>query len=156
MSAREQHPSIRHGASESQSHSAIADLMEALSRFATQLTAIGDEFHRERGLHATDSAALHLLSRRPMSMGELAGALRLTPAAVTSVVDRLEASGLAERRADEQDRRRTIVSATSLIDPQADDVHRRVFDALASVPSDELSRLTQVVATLRDALEPPD
>ena len=86
-------------------------------------------------------------------MGDLASGLRLTPAAVTSVVDRLESAGLAERRPDEVDRRRTMVSAIPLVDATAEDFHRRVFDALAGVPVEELLRLTAVVGSLRRAIE---
>jgi DNA-binding MarR family transcriptional regulator len=126
--------------------------MEGLTLLADRLTAIADDFHRSHGLHGTDSAALHVLSRRGMTMRELARALQLSPGAVTSVVDRLEAAGLAERRPDERDRRRTIVSALPVADPAADDFHRRVFDALSNVPPDELAGMTRIVASLRDAL----
>lgn len=151
MSSREQHPAASDGASES-SHAEIADLMEALMLLADQLSAIADEFHRSRGLHATDSAALHLLSRHAMGMSELARGLRLSPAAATSVVDRLQSAGLVERRPDQRDRRRIVVSALSFADPDADELHRRVFDALADVPPEELTHLTAIVASLRDVL----
>ena len=100
MRTHEQHPAAGNRASES-SEVAATDFMGELTLLADQFTAAADEFHRNHGLHATDSAALHLLSRSSMTMGELASGLRLTPAAVTSVVDRLESAGLAERRPDD-------------------------------------------------------
>ena len=150
MSNQEAHRAGRAHAPEPSA--AIAELMEGLTMLANRLTAIADEFHRNHGLHGTDSAALHALGQRSMTMGELADALKLSPAAVTSVVDRLEAAGLAGRRPDERDRRRTIVSALPVADPAADDVHRRVFEALGDVPPDELASTTRIVAALRDAL----
>ena len=152
MRTHEQHPAAGNRASES-SEVAATDFMGELTLLADQFTAAADEFHRNHGLHATDSAALHLLSRSSMTMGELASGLRLTPAAVTSVVDRLESAGLAERRPDDGDRRRTIVSAIPFVDATAEEFHHRVFDALGEVPAEELSRLTAVVGSLRRAIE---
>ena len=152
MPTHEHGPASGHRASGS-SKAAATDFMGELTLLADQFTAAADEFHRSHGLHATDSAALHLLSRGSMTMGDLASGLRLTPAAVTSVVDRLESAGLAERRPDEVDRRRTMVSAIPLVDATAEDFHRRVFDALAGVPVEELLRLTAVVGSLRRAIE---
>ena len=46
----------------------------------------------------------------PMPMSELASRIALSRAAVTSLIDRLEATGWVQRRADERDRRRTVLS----------------------------------------------
>lgn len=62
------------------------------------------------GLHATDWAALDLLDwAGPLPTGRLGAELGLSPAAATSLVDRLEHRGLVERARDPDDRRRTIV-----------------------------------------------
>ncbi len=45
----------------------------------------------------------------PMPMSELASRISLSRAAVTSLVDRLEADGWVRRQSDEQDRRRTVL-----------------------------------------------
>jgi DNA-binding MarR family transcriptional regulator len=63
-------------------------------------------------VHPTDIRALRLLDaavERPMTIGELGAGLGLSSGAVSELVDRLEASGLAKRIRDESDRRRVLV-----------------------------------------------
>ena len=48
-----------------------------------------------------------------MTAKELAGATGLTPGAVTTVLDRMEAAKLARRRHDDVDRRRLVVEVTA-------------------------------------------
>src|SRR4051812_33185979 len=55
-------------------------------------------------------AIIHLKPDEPLSMSALANALRCDNASVTGIADRLEAAGLAERRAHPTDRRvKTLV-----------------------------------------------
>ncbi|MEV5508385.1 MarR family winged helix-turn-helix transcriptional regulator [Streptomyces orinoci] len=63
------------------------------------------------GLHPTDLQCLSLLEMEdgPLSTGEIARLTGLTPGSATRLVDRLEKAGFAERRADPEDRRRTLV-----------------------------------------------
>ncbi|ONM46255.1 MarR family winged helix-turn-helix transcriptional regulator [Nocardia donostiensis] len=65
------------------------------------------------GLGATDYQAVSLLDvDGPMTTGRLADRLGLSASATTRAVDRLIAAGLAERVADESDRRRVLVRHT--------------------------------------------
>ncbi len=61
------------------------------------------------GLHGTDLKALRLLAVEAMTAGRLAEATGLTNAAVTALVDRLEASGYVVRERDAEDRRRVTI-----------------------------------------------
>ena len=68
------------------------------------------------GLSPSDLRCLSLLDATgPMSAGELAQASGLSPAAITNLLDRLEAAELVVRDRDPRDRRRLVVSAS----PQA-------------------------------------
>jgi DNA-binding MarR family transcriptional regulator len=61
------------------------------------------------GMGATDLHCVNLLDLEgPMTAGQLAELVGLTTGAVTGVLDRLEAGGLARREADPVDRRRVI------------------------------------------------
>lgn len=62
------------------------------------------------GLSATDRKCLDLLSRGPVTAGEIAGFTGLTTGAVTGIIDRLEKAGYAERTNDPKDRRRVLVA----------------------------------------------
>src|SRR5690348_15837413 len=61
------------------------------------------------GVNQTDLRCAYLITQRAMTAKELAEATGLTPGAVTTVLDRLESTGLARRRHDQQDRRRVLV-----------------------------------------------
>ena len=89
-------------------------------RYADQLREIASlaQTYRERlaaHLDLNDSAlrAMEwLMIDGPMTPGELATAMSLTPGAMTMIVDRLEATGHAHRERDEGDRRRVKVVPT--------------------------------------------
>ena len=68
------------------------------------------------GVSPSDLRCLSILDAMgPMSAGELAQASGLSPAAITNLLDRLEAAELVVRDRDPRDRRRLVVSAS----PQA-------------------------------------
>jgi DNA-binding MarR family transcriptional regulator len=77
------------------------------------------------GLNATDVKVLRLLGDAPMTAGQLAEHIGLTGAAVTAVVDRLEAAGYATRVRDEADRRRVTIRAVPAKTRRID----RLYDA---------------------------
>ncbi|REK88893.1 MarR family transcriptional regulator [Streptomyces inhibens] len=65
------------------------------------------------GLNRTDLRCLDLiLAKDPMSAGELTTAAKLSPAATTTAIDRLERAGFVTRNRDAANRRRVLVSAT--------------------------------------------
>src|SRR3954453_17332527 len=67
----------------------------------------------ELGLSFQQSMALMRLEPgSPVPMSALAGAMQCDNSNVTGIVDRLEAAGLAERRADVRDRRVKAVALT--------------------------------------------
>jgi DNA-binding MarR family transcriptional regulator len=99
---------------------------------STAVVAFHEAVGARLGVAAVDQRALAILGRNgPMTAGDLAKRINLTPGAVTGVVDRLEDAGLARRDPDPQDRRRVVVSAV----PGA---FGSVFDGL-SAAMDELT-----------------
>ena len=67
------------------------------------------------GASAAQAALLFLLAGRDAaSVGEIAAALEVAPAAVTNLSKRMQAAGLVERVADEHDARLTRLGLTSL------------------------------------------
>ncbi len=86
------------------------------------------------GLTARMHAVLgHLTASGPLTVGELAEHLRLSRAATTELVDRVEERGLVARIRDERDRRRVFVWVTDEGRTAAAAVRPRVLedDALA-------------------------
>ncbi|NNH75150.1 MarR family transcriptional regulator [Nocardia uniformis] len=65
-------------------------------------------------LNRTDMRCLDIvLGRGPLSAGELSSALRLSPAATTTVIDRLERAGYVSRAQDPGNRRRVLIEPTA-------------------------------------------
>lgn len=90
-------------------------------RFARAVQALSDasqdlshRFSRSHALAPADVRALTILAvaDAPMSTGELADRVQLSSGAATRLVDRLVASGHAERVDDPADRRRVLVTHT--------------------------------------------
>ena len=82
-----------------------------LSRdFIAAVVVFHDLVGRCLGVSATDRKCLDLLSRGPVTAGELARFTGLTTGAVTGIIDRLVKAGYAERISDPEDRRRVLVA----------------------------------------------
>jgi DNA-binding MarR family transcriptional regulator len=93
------------------------ELIEQLSlaiRASQNVSDAFDEKVAERlGINQTDLRCLDILNQRgSMTAGQLAQAMHLTSGAITTVVDRLEAAGYANRVRDTEDRRRVLVELT--------------------------------------------
>lgn len=90
-----------------------ADLGDLLGReLSTAVVMFHEAVAARRGLTASENKALDLLARRgPLTSGDLARQLGLTPGAVTGLVDRLARAGYARRVQDDTDRRKTFVVA---------------------------------------------
>jgi DNA-binding MarR family transcriptional regulator len=61
------------------------------------------------GLSATERLCLSFLWPGPQTASAIAKEIRLTPAAVTSLLDRLESRGFVRRKPDPNDRRKVLV-----------------------------------------------
>jgi len=99
--------------SKNSKHELIGELVAAVraSQTATELldAAIADYL----GVNDTDFRCLDILDQEgPMTAGRLAQRARLSPAAMTTLLDRLERRGLARRARDDDDRRRVLVEVT--------------------------------------------
>jgi DNA-binding MarR family transcriptional regulator len=63
------------------------------------------------GLSASERLCLSFLWPHPQTASAIAREIRLTPAAVTTLIDRLEKRGFVRRKADPDDRRKVMVEA---------------------------------------------
>ncbi|MBB6550817.1 MarR family transcriptional regulator [Nonomuraea rubra] len=85
---------------------AVQDLQDATD-------VLDERAARRLAINRTDLRCLSRLSTHgPLTASELATAAGLTGGAMTTVIDRLERAGLAERRRDAADRRRVLVRLT--------------------------------------------
>jgi DNA-binding MarR family transcriptional regulator len=86
------------------------------------------------GINRTDLRALDILDQRgPTSAGELAEAMHLSSGAITTLVDRLERAGFAERRRDDTDRRRVLVEVGSRMGNEIEGLYAPLFHGTATL-----------------------
>ncbi|MEV0336502.1 MarR family transcriptional regulator [Nocardia sp. NPDC050717] len=88
-------------------------------------------------LNRTDLRCLDVvLGAGPQSAGQLSAALKLSPAATTTVIDRLERVGLVARTRDPGNRRRVLVEATD----EARAAEAEIFTPVGQAGAEALAR----------------
>jgi len=146
---------------------------DVLDRVLTLVVMLNDDMTQGLGALGLTSSRAHLLwelgQRGPVPQRVLAAALKITPRAVTGLVDALVASGLVTREPHPSDRRAALVTFTATGQTLIAQLERD-HEALASALFAPMSRaeldcfeqwLTDVTARLRahqavTAAAPPD
>lgn len=130
----------------------LAYIGRELQQASTTAVVLSETVAAKVGLHPTDLEALgELASGRPSTAGDLARATGLTSGAVTRLIDRLVAAGLARRTADPLDRRRVVVELTSranAILPFYAGMARATSAALSAYGERELALFREMVGRL--------
>lgn len=102
------------------------------------------------GLGPAERLCLSLLFAGPQSASAIARQVRLTPAAVTSLIDRLEARGYVRRTADAGDRRKVMVEMGEATMTVAQDAYLPMQQAaiaqLGRYTQDELKLFGRILA----------
>jgi len=137
-----------------------SDLIAALNRAMRDASGHGVIFSQavsERiGVNSTDLECLDfILTRGPLTAGELATATGLTTGAITGVIDRLEAAGFARRERDTEDRRKVLVrivpAAIKRLAPLFAPMERHAMAALEGYSDKELAFLLEFLNRLLSA-----
>jgi DNA-binding MarR family transcriptional regulator len=102
------------------------------------------------GLHTTDLKCLRLLGQNTMTAGELAQHTGLTGAAVTALIDRLEAAGYVTRQRESQDRRQVTVRAVPRRIREINRLYQGQYDRMSKLLADYNA---QEFAAITDFLE---
>jgi DNA-binding MarR family transcriptional regulator len=130
-----------------------------------EIVRLSGEFERHLGrvlaVNPTDLTAMqHLIEEGPLSPSELSRRLRISTAATTLVVDRLEASGHARRHRHEDDRRKIVVVPDARSTQRTADellpIVRGIAELVTDLPPEESAVverfLDRVVGVYRDAV----
>lgn len=127
-----------------------AAILAAVPRWQDAVQAYDAAVGARLGLGASERHALAFLAAGPRSGREIAAETRLSPAAVTALVDRLAARGLVERRGDPGDRRRVMVALT----PAAERLAAAYYGGLAAEGAALLAAMSDAeVAAVRRFVE---
>jgi MarR family transcriptional regulator, transcriptional regulator for hemolysin len=101
------------------------DLLTLVSDVARHMATCGDRLAKANGITQTQLIILARLAREPdLSQCELATIAEVSPISIARLIDRLEALGLVERRADPADRRIWRLRLTSKAAPLKKEVNR--------------------------------
>ena len=91
----------------------VAEVAHEVAEFQSAVDVVDEAAAERLGVNRTDLRVLGMLVRRgPMTAGQLAQTCGLSPAAMTTAIDRLERAGYARRVRDLQDRRTVRVEIT--------------------------------------------
>ncbi|MFI7417610.1 MarR family winged helix-turn-helix transcriptional regulator [Nonomuraea sp. NPDC049684] len=91
----------------------IGEIAMELRQLQQSFDAFDEAAAARLRLNRTDLRCLDVvLAEGPVAAGALSLALKLSPAAVTTVIDRLERAGMVARAPDPGNRRRVLVAAT--------------------------------------------
>jgi DNA-binding MarR family transcriptional regulator len=146
---------------ESKRDAVMSDLIDALRTYNVESDVFIDGFARAHSLGRSDLNAIMWISvgtgsGDPITVGELAHRLRLSPAAATALVDRLENVGHVRRYRDPNDRRRVTVQmsetamrvASAFFIPLGGKMH----EAAAEFTPEELTRTAEIIRKLTAAV----
>jgi DNA-binding MarR family transcriptional regulator len=91
----------------------LQELIAENRAYQTAVEKMDEAFCKLAGVNRTDGRCLDVIDQNPgLTAGELAAAVGLSPGAVTTALDRLEARGFVTRTRDPSDRRRVTLQIT--------------------------------------------
>lgn len=133
------------------------ELVGAVGRLVMRFQDTSQKFDAEVGrLYGLNPAELHCLSflaQAPRPANAIAREVRLTPAAVTALIDRLERRGYVLRQPDPGDRRKVLVTPTAKSAALAAATYRLVAEAGAKMLSKYTdTELRALVRLLKDTI----
>ena len=158
MASRRRRPSLGSGSRADTGHPEREErVLELVHRTAQGLRVLGMSDWLALELTMAQLKALVLLAHDgPISMGTVATALGVGSPSTSQVVDRLVHLGLATRKEDATDRRRTLVDVTTsgrhMVDELFEGHRRRVRSLLRRLEGADLEALEQGLVALCDAM----
>ncbi|GAA1317739.1 MarR family transcriptional regulator [Pseudonocardia xinjiangensis] len=118
--------------------SAVERAARAAEQFGSAADAVDAAAADLFGVNRTDLRILGAVVERPLTAGQVAEAVGLSPAAATTAIQRLVARGHLTRDPDPDDRRRAVVELT----PSAREQAMRIYEPVGAAGVHELQRRT--------------
>jgi|SRR6185437_6962178 DNA-binding MarR family transcriptional regulator len=144
---------VRTGTRAVRSDDAVAEAMTGLRDLIRASDGFRQTVAEHFGIGLSEAIALgHLSIAGSLSARDLAGRLGLTPSAVTALMDRLEASGLAARAAHATDRRKIAVTLTEHGSELLKQVSQLMRTALDVLDDDQLPAAGATLSDLAASL----
>lgn len=126
----------------------------AISRWQDATEKYDEKVGDVHGLISAERRTLSLVTHGPQPANVIAKYIGLTPAAVTSLIDRLTDKGFVKRRHDSEDRRKVLVEATAKTKDLERKAYQPVFEAgaklLEGFKLEELKTIKRFVEEVTD------
>ena len=130
------------------------DIGLAIMQWQDATQAYDEAVGARLGLNMAERHCIGLLYGGPQSAGAIARVTGLTPAAVTALIDRLEARGLLTRTRSLEDRRKVVIEATEatreLSARYYGDIAREGENVIATFGDAELATISRFVHAALD------
>lgn len=97
---------------------------------------VAGQWQRERSILGTKIGMLRILTHRDARLTDLAHSMSVSASVASRVIDTLEAHGMVERRADDEDARASMISITDLGRQDLTERERYVADIFAESMAD--------------------
>jgi MarR family transcriptional regulator, transcriptional regulator for hemolysin len=135
-------------------HAFDRDILMLIHDVARMTRVRFDQRARSKGMTRAQWVILARLERQPgLSQNEMASILEVEPISVGRLIDRLEARGLVERRADPADRRvrrlHLLPAAKPILDEITDQRDLLSTEVLEGIEHDERSRLVEAFLRMK-------
>jgi DNA-binding MarR family transcriptional regulator len=125
------------------------DALAAMRELILASEAYRNSVANHLGLGVTETQALsNLILTKAMGQTELADALGITTSSVTSLVDRMERSGLVKRQPHPRDRRRTVVQLTKYGAESVERTRTWIVRAFDEIEDERLDEVADVLGSL--------
>jgi DNA-binding MarR family transcriptional regulator len=125
------------------------DALAAMRELILASEAYRNRVANHLGLGVTETQALsNLILAKAMGQTELADALGITTSSVTSLVDRMERSGLVKRQPHPRDRRRTVVQLTKYGAESVERTRTWIVRAFDEIEDERLDEIADVLGSL--------
>jgi DNA-binding MarR family transcriptional regulator len=125
------------------------DALAAMRELILASEAYRNSVANHLGLGVTETQALsNLILAKAMGQTELADALGITTSSVTSLVDRMERSGLVKRQPHPRDRRRTVVQLTKYGAESVERTRTWIVRAFDEIEDERLDEVADVLGSL--------
>jgi DNA-binding MarR family transcriptional regulator len=138
-------------------HTFDRDILMLIHDVARMTRVRFDQRARSKGMTRAQWVILARLERQPgLSQNEMAAILEVEPISVGRLIDRLEARGLVERRADPSDRRvrrlHLLPAAKPILDEITDQRDLLSTEILEGIGQDERSQLVEAFLRMKSNL----
>jgi DNA-binding MarR family transcriptional regulator len=118
--------------------SAVERTARAAEEFGDAADAVDEAAAQVLGVNRTDLRLLGAVRQGPLTAGQVAEAVHLSPAAATTAIQRLVVRGYLTREPDPDDRRRAVVALT----PSARELAERIYGPVGEAGVAMLHRWT--------------